>query len=199
MAEKKNREEEQSREKESKEAAKEKKATAGAKKPAAKKSQAKKAAEKKKPEVVEEKAAKPEESTSSGAEEAREIVGEEKVEDVTEKRPHGKPEAEQEDELSEEEFRHLVEESLERVTVTDIVLNMMNQLASVGYLKMGLPESVNLKYRDFDQSRLAIDTLEAMLKGAEGKVPEEALKPFQGTLANLRMNFVQIKGRAGGN
>ena len=87
----------------------------------------------------------------------------------------------------------MVEESLEKVTVPDIVLTMMNELASVGYMKMGLPESVNLKYRDFAQARLAIDTLEAMLKGVEGKMPEESLQPFRGTLANLQMNFVQLK------
>ena len=94
--------------------------------------------------------------------------------------------------MSEEEFRRLVEESLEKVTVADIAFTMMNQLASVGYMKMGLPENVNLKYRDFDQARLAIDILDAMLKGAEGKVADEVLKPFRGTLANLQMNFFQL-------
>jgi hypothetical protein len=106
--------------------------------------------------------------------------------------------AAREEELSDEELQRLVEESLEKVTVEDIVLNMMGQLASVGYLKMGLPESVNLKYRDLNQAQLAIDTLEAMLKGAEGKVGAETLKPFQGTLANLQMNYVQLKARVGG-
>ena len=100
-------------------------------------------------------------------------------------------------EMSEEEFRRLVEESLERVTVTDVALAMMNQLASLGYLRMGLPESVNLKHRDLDQALLAIDVLEAMIKGAEGKIAEESLRPFRGTLANLQLNFVQLKRRGG--
>jgi len=93
--------------------------------------------------------------------------------------------------MSEEEFQRLVEESLEKVTVTDMVLVMMNQLASVGYLKLGLPEQVNLKYRDLGQAILAIDALEAMIKGLEGKLPEERLRPFRGTLANLQLNYVQ--------
>lgn len=100
-------------------------------------------------------------------------------------------------EPSEEEFRRLVEESLERVTVADIVLTMMNQLASLGYLKMGLPESVNLKYRDLEQALLAIDVLEALIKGTEGKISEDSLRPFRGTLANLQLNFVQLKRRMG--
>ncbi len=98
-----------------------------------------------------------------------------------------------EERMSEEEFRRLVEESLEKVTVAEIALTMMNQLASTGYLKMGLPESVNLKYRDLEQASLAIDLLEALIKGGEGKIPEELLRPFRGTLANLQMNFVQLR------
>lgn len=97
----------------------------------------------------------------------------------------------------EEDFRRLVEESLERVTVAEVTLAVMNQFASLGYLKMGLPESVNLKYRDLSQALLAIDLLEAMIKGAEGKIPEESLKPFRGTLANLQLNYVQLKKRRG--
>jgi hypothetical protein len=69
---------------------------------------------------------------------------------------------------------------------------MLNQLASIGYLKMGYPESANLKHRDLDQSKLAIDSLEALIKGAEGKIAEESLNPFRGTLANLQMNYVQL-------
>lgn len=99
--------------------------------------------------------------------------------------------AEKEEGMSEEELRRLVEESLEKVTVADMVLVMMNQLASVGYLKMGLPEPANRKYRDLEQAILAIDALEAMIKGVEGKIPEEKLRPFRGTLANLQLNYVQ--------
>jgi len=137
-----------------------------------------------------------EEARGATGEEA-EVEPEEERKGVLDEEVAGGPEEEKE--LSEEELRRLVEESLERVTVADIVLNIMNQLASMGYMKMGIPESVNLKYRDFDQARLAIDTLEAMLKAAEGKIPDGAIQPFKGTLANLQLNFVQIRSRAGGN
>ena len=100
---------------------------------------------------------------------------------------------ESEERMSEEEFRRLVEESLEKVTVAEVALTMMNQLASMGYLKMGLPESVNRKYRDLEQAALAIDLLEALIKGGEGRIPEDSLRPFRGTLANLQMNFVQLR------
>jgi hypothetical protein len=155
-----------------------------AKKPAAKKPAAKKAAEEKprtEPQVEE----KP-------PREEIEALLDEEAKAATEEEPAGAPDTEKEDELSEEELRRLVEESLETVTVADIVLTMMNQLASVAYMKMGLPETVNLKYRDFAQARLAIDTLEAMIKGADEKIAGELLQPFKGTLANMQMNFVQL-------
>jgi hypothetical protein len=156
-----------------------KKASAGSKKPAAKKN------------AVQE-SKKPAAKRPEAAVEKPPVEEEAKVTPEEEKEVKSAAE-EKEEELSEEEFRRMVEESLEKVTVPDIVLTMMNELASVGYMKMGLPESVNLKHRDFVQARLAIDTLEAMLKGVEGKMPEESLQPFRGTLANLQMNFVQLK------
>lgn len=122
--------------------------------------------------------------TESGAETAEETSGKERA-------------GRGEEELSEEEFRRYLEESLERVTVDDVVLTLMNHLASLGYLKMGLPESVNLKYRDLQQALLAVDVLEAMIRGAEGKIAEEKLRPFRGTLANLQLNYVQLKRRLG--
>jgi hypothetical protein len=182
MADKKSEEEKQEEKKAGKESAKK----AAAKKPAAKKTPSKDAA-KKKPRPEPEAAQKPTEEEEAAAQ--RDEGSKSEAEEETQEAPA----TERDEELSEEELRRLVEESMEMVTVADIVLNIMNQLASVGYMKMGIPESVNLKYRDFDQAGLAIDTLEAMIKGAEGKVPEEFLQPFKGTLANLQMNFVQLK------
>lgn len=156
-----------------------KKAGNAAGKPAAKKSAAgakKPAAEKKKPSAEEEAKAPPDKEVDSGT----------AVDELEAEAPG------EEEKISEEEFRRMVEESLEKVTVADIVLNIMNDLASLAYMKMGLPESVNLKYRDLDQASLAIDTLEAIIKAAEEKISQEHLQPFRGTLANMQMNFVQL-------
>lgn len=133
------------------------------------------------------------EAASSGEEEADTAVASDASREGKEEPGSG-----EEDKLSEDELRRIVEESLDKVTVADIVLSMMNQLASVAYLKMGMPENVNLKYRDFEQARLAIDSLEAMIKAAEGKVADEGVNPFRGTLANLQMNFVQLRQQGKG-
>lgn len=130
-------------------------------------------------------------------EEEKTSVGEEEIKETGEQEPEEGRAEEPERELSEDELRQLIEESLEKVTVADIILSMANQLASVGYLKMGIPESVNLKYRDLGQAKLAIDSLEGLIKAAEGKVPEDQIRPFRGTLANLQMNYVQTKNKLG--
>jgi hypothetical protein len=99
---------------------------------------------------------------------------------------------EEEPEMSEEEFKKFLEEQMEKITVSEIVSRLMMDMASLAYQKMGLPEEVNLKYRDFDQARLAIDALKGLLGAMEGKVPEGEVAPYRGTLANLQMNFVRL-------
>lgn len=99
-------------------------------------------------------------------------------------------EPESDEELTEEQLRELLREQMERVTVADMVEQMMLTLASIGYQKMGFPE-VNAKFRDMEQARLAIDALAALLGVLEGRAEPEALQPFQNTLANMRLNFVQ--------
>lgn len=147
--------------------------------------------EKAEEEKFKEKKAGPEDSEDKEAEPETPTCGEAAAEKE-------EPAKEGESRLTEEEVRKLIEESLENITVTDIVLSMMNQLASVAYLKLGMPENVNLKYRDFDQAKLAIDSLNAIVAAAEGRVEGKSLEPFRGTLANLKMNFVQLKRKSGG-
>ena len=106
------------------------------------------------------------------------------------------PELEEpEEELTEEELRRMLQEQLERVTVAQMVQQMMITLASIGYQKMGLPEEVNLKYRDLEQARLAVDSLDGLVKAAGGKMPDEELEPFRGTLSNLKLNYVSISAK----
>jgi len=95
------------------------------------------------------------------------------------------------DEVSDEELRRRIEEAMEKITVTDVVVDMMVSLSSLAYQRMGIPHEVNEKYRDMDQARLAIDCLEALFKALEGRVPEDLLTPLTGTLDNLKLNFAK--------
>lgn len=94
-------------------------------------------------------------------------------------------------EMSEEELRRRIDEAMEKITVTDVVLDMMVSLSSLAYQRMGIPKEVNEKYRDMEQARLAIDCLDALLGAAEGRLPAEMKKSLTGTVDNLKLNFAR--------
>lgn len=95
------------------------------------------------------------------------------------------------DEISEEELRKRIEEAMEKITVTDVVVDMIVSLSSLAYQRMGIPHEVNEKYRDMDQARLAIDSIDALIKTLEGRLDEDVNEPLKGTLANLKLNFAK--------
>jgi hypothetical protein len=95
------------------------------------------------------------------------------------------------EEVSDEELRRRIEEAMEKITVTDVVVDMMVSLSSLAYQRMGIPHDVNEKFRDMEQARLAIDCLEALFKALEGKVPEDMLIPLTGTMDNLKLNYAK--------
>jgi len=95
------------------------------------------------------------------------------------------------DEMSDEELRKRIEEAMEKITVADVVLDMIVSLSSLAYQRMGIPKEVNEKFRDMEQAQLAIDSIDALLKVLDQSLPEDALKPLSGTLDNLKMNFAR--------
>jgi len=96
-----------------------------------------------------------------------------------------------EEELTEDELRVRIEEMMEKITVADIVLDMMISLSSLAYQRMGIPAEVNQKFKDMDQARMAIDCVDALANALEGKVPAEQVEPLKSTIANLKMNFAK--------
>ena len=95
------------------------------------------------------------------------------------------------DEVSDEELRKRIEEAMEKITVADVVLDMIVSLSSLAYQRMGIPKEVNEKYRDMEQAQLAIDSIDALLEVLGRSLTEDALKPLSGTLDNLKMNFAR--------
>lgn len=95
------------------------------------------------------------------------------------------------EDISEEELRQRLEEALENITVVDVVIDFMVSTSSLAYRSMGIPHEVNEKHKDMEQARLAIDCIDALLKTAGDRLPEEAQKPLSGTLDNLKLNFVK--------
>lgn len=96
-------------------------------------------------------------------------------------------------EMSEEEMRRRIEEAMEKITVADVVVDMVVSLASLAYQRMGIPREVNEKFRDMDQAKLAIDCLDAMLGVLEGTLESERFEPLRGTVDNLKLNYAKEK------
>jgi hypothetical protein len=86
---------------------------------------------------------------------------------------------------SSEEAR-LVEElqaELAKLKVADLLLQTLYTVSSLGYHRLSGEQ------KDLEQTRLAIESLKALLPVLEGAVPEAALRDFRQVLANLQLAY----------
>jgi hypothetical protein len=86
---------------------------------------------------------------------------------------------------SSEEAR-LVEElqaELAKLKVADLLLQTLYTVSSLGYHRLSGEQ------KDLEQTRLAIESLKALLPVLEGAVTEEALRDFRQVLANLQLAY----------
>jgi hypothetical protein len=101
--------------------------------------------------------------------------------------------SEQQPGLSEEEQERLAQEladELRKLSVEDVLVNTLIQVSSIGYRRLGLTEETR-EDRDLDQSRLAIETMQALVPVLEGFLPKELTSGFQGQVANLQLAYAK--------
>lgn len=94
-----------------------------------------------------------------------------------------------EEKKKEEEFLKKLKEQMEKITVKDVVMQMMTSLSSLGYQKLGLPEEQNKKYFDLKQAKLAIDALAALVSACEKNLSHEEYMAYKNTLSNLQITY----------
>jgi hypothetical protein len=80
---------------------------------------------------------------------------------------------------SEEQLR----EALEKIRVSDVLVETMQGLASLGYHKLN-PET-----RDLEQTRVAIEAVKALGGVLDGVVPAELTRDFNQVVANLQLAY----------
>jgi hypothetical protein len=80
---------------------------------------------------------------------------------------------------SEQELR----EALAKIKVSDVLVETMQGLASLGYHRL------DTETRDLEQTRLAIEALKAMGGVLEGVVPAELTRDFNQVVANLQLAY----------
>jgi len=93
----------------------------------------------------------------------------------------------------EQEHQRLAEElaeELRRLRVEDVLVNTLIQVSSIGYRRLGLTEDTR-EERELEQTRVAIETMRALVPVLEGFLPDELVRGFQEQIANLQLAYAQ--------
>ena len=95
----------------------------------------------------------------------------------------GEQEHPPEETLSEAEFAARLEEELKRIKISDVLVQTLSTISSLGYHKLGT------EHRDLPQARLAIESLRALLPVLKDSTPEEIVRDFEQVVANMQLAY----------
>jgi hypothetical protein len=84
---------------------------------------------------------------------------------------------------SDEELLQEVEEQLRKLKVSDLLVQTLYTISSLGYRKLSEED------RDLDQARLAIEALRALLPVLEGTIADDVSRDFRQVTANLQLAY----------
>ena len=91
---------------------------------------------------------------------------------------------------SEAEFAARLEEELKRVKISDVLVQTLYTLSSLGYHKL------SGEHRDLPQARLAIESLRALLPVLKGEAPAEVVRDFEQVVANMQLAYASAAKEA---
>jgi hypothetical protein len=81
-------------------------------------------------------------------------------------------------------------EELAKLRVEDVLVGALIQVSSIGYRRLGLTDETKDE-RDLEQVRVAIDTMRALTPVLENIVPEELIRDFNQSVANLQLAYAK--------
>jgi len=90
---------------------------------------------------------------------------------------------------AEELARELAEE-LRKLRVEDVLIQTLITVSSIGYRRLGLTEETKAD-RDLEQARLAIETMQALTPLLGQAVPEQLVRDFNSSVANLQLAYAK--------
>jgi len=91
---------------------------------------------------------------------------------------------------TDEELVQQLEEELKKLKVSDLLVQTLYTVSSLGYRKLSEED------RDLDQARLAIEALRALVPVLEGSAPEELVRDFKQVTSNLQLAYADAaKGK----
>jgi hypothetical protein len=91
---------------------------------------------------------------------------------------------------SEAELVEQLEAELRKLRVSDLLVQTLFTLSSLGFQKLGA------EGRDLEQARLAIESIRALLPVLEGALPAEAIRDLNQTVANLQLGYAKAVSEA---
>jgi hypothetical protein len=90
---------------------------------------------------------------------------------------------------NDEELLKQVEDELRKLKVSDLLVQMLYTVSSLGYRKLSADD------RDLEQAHLAIETLRAVLPVLEGSIAEDVMRDFRQVTANLQLAYADAASK----
>ena len=88
-------------------------------------------------------------------------------------------------ESADEKLIQQLEEELKKVKVSDLLVQTLYTVSSLGYSRLGAEN------RDLEQAKLAIEAMRALIPVLEGTVPEEVVRDFNQVTANMQLAYAE--------
>ena len=102
------------------------------------------------------------------------------------------------DELEQARLAQELAEELRKLRVEDVLVNTLVHVSTIGYRRLGLTED-SRDERDLDQSRLAIETMRALLPVLQGFLPSDVVGGFEEQIANLQLAYAKAAKETDGS
>ena len=93
-------------------------------------------------------------------------------------------------ESPDEKLIEQLEEELKKVKVSDLLVQTLYTVSSLGYGRLGTEN------RDLEQAKLAIDAMRALIPVLAGSVPEEVMRDFNQVTANMQLAYAKAVGES---
>jgi Domain of unknown function (DUF1844) len=90
----------------------------------------------------------------------------------------------------EEQVARELADELRKLKVEDVLVTVLIQISSIGYRRLGLTEDTK-DDRDLEQAKLAIDTMKALTPVLARVLPEELIRDFESSVANLQLAYAK--------
>jgi hypothetical protein len=97
----------------------------------------------------------------------------------------------------EEEIAEVLAEELAKLRVENILVGALIQVSTVGYRKLGLTEETESE-RDLEQTRIAIETMKALVPVLQQVISEDLLRDFEQSVAGLQLAYAKAKSEEAG-